>query len=65
MKMYDKRCPQCGHINRNLYLEETEGWMECEKCGRLSRAGYTEKRFIPAICSVYAAAKAGSMGQMR
>ena len=30
---YDVACPVCGRINRNLYLEETEGWMECEYCG--------------------------------
>ena len=30
---YDVACPVCGRINRSLYLEETEGWMECEYCG--------------------------------
>ena len=30
---YDVACPVCGRINRSLYLEETEGWMECEGCG--------------------------------
>ena len=30
---YDVTCPVCGRINRSLYLEETEGWMECEYCG--------------------------------
>ena len=30
---YDVACPICGRINRSLYLEETEGWMECEYCG--------------------------------
>ena len=30
---YDVACPVCGRINRSLYLEETEGWMECECCG--------------------------------
>lgn len=29
---YDVICPLCGKENRNLYLEETEGWMECERC---------------------------------
>ena len=33
MKTYDVSCPCCGHRNKDLYLEETEGWMECEKCG--------------------------------
>lgn len=31
---YDVVCPVCGRINRSLYLEETEGWMECEYCGK-------------------------------
>ena len=30
---YDVACPVCGRINRSLYLEETEGWMECDYCG--------------------------------
>lgn len=36
MKQYDVKCPICGHVNHNLYLEETEGWMECEKCGSMT-----------------------------
>ena len=32
MKSYDAKCPICGTINHNLYLEETDGWMECEHC---------------------------------
>lgn len=32
MKQYDIRCPICGTVNKGLYLEETGGWMECEKC---------------------------------
>ncbi|MBO5521562.1 MAG: translation initiation factor 2 [Eubacterium sp.] len=37
MKTYDVNCPCCGHRNADLYLEETEGWMECEKCGELTQ----------------------------
>lgn len=33
MKTYDVKCPVCGRINYRLYLEETDGWMECERCG--------------------------------
>lgn len=33
MKPVDVRCPECGTVNRSLYLEETDGWMECERCG--------------------------------
>ena len=35
MKSYDLCCPICGAVNRGLYLEETDGWMECEKCGNV------------------------------
>ena len=34
---YDVACPVCGRVNRSLYLEETEGWMECEYCGTSSQ----------------------------
>lgn len=34
---YDVACPVCGRVNRRLYLEETEGWMECESCGTSSQ----------------------------
>ena len=32
METYDVRCPICGELNYNLYLEATDGWMECEHC---------------------------------
>lgn len=32
METYDVRCPICGTINHDLYLEETGGWMECDHC---------------------------------
>lgn len=32
MKTYDVRCPICGALNNHLYLEETDGWMECKYC---------------------------------
>ena len=38
MKSYDLRCPICGTANRGLYLEETDGWMECEKCGNVTQS---------------------------
>lgn len=43
MKTYDVECPVCGHMNRNLYLEETEGWMECECCGHVTRQAIAAK----------------------
>lgn len=33
----DVRCPVCGAVNKSLDLEETDGWMECENCGNVSR----------------------------
>ncbi len=45
MKMIDVKCPVCGTVNHNLYLEETEGWMECECCGMLtSDTGFMKNR---------------------
>ena len=38
MKSYDLSCPICGTVNRGLYLEETDGWMECEKCGNVTQS---------------------------
>ncbi|MCC8105965.1 MAG: translation initiation factor 2 [Clostridiales bacterium] len=29
------KCPICGTMNYNLYLDETDGWMECECCKNL------------------------------
>ena len=29
----DVKCPKCGTVNRSLFLEETEGQYECERCG--------------------------------
>lgn len=36
MRSTDVMCPICGAINYSLILEETDGWMECEHCGRMS-----------------------------
>lgn len=32
MERYDVKCPICETLNRNLDLEDSKGWMECEKC---------------------------------
>ena len=37
MKAYDIKCPVCGTVNHSLFLQETDGWMECENCGTESR----------------------------
>ena len=45
MKTYDRVCPYCKHMNRKLYLEETGGLMECEKCGEVTQVSkHFEKR---------------------
>lgn len=52
METYDVRCPICGELNHNLYLEETDGWMECEHCHQavqiLAYAKRSQFLFIPA-----------------
>ena len=35
MGLYNADCPCCGHVNKHLYLEETEGFFECEACGQV------------------------------
>lgn len=47
---YDVVCPICGRINRSLYLEKTEGWMECEYCGNPTQdLGFQKMVKIPVI----------------
>ena len=47
---YDVACQVCGRINRSLYLEETEGWMECEYCGNSTQdRGFQKMVKIPVI----------------
>ena len=41
MKGTDVKCPECGTVNKSLFLEETEGHYECECCGYCGTAeGY-------------------------
>ncbi len=51
MKTYDTPCPFCGHWNRNLYLQETDGLMECSRCFRISRC----RKWFPAGKMIYTA----------
>ena len=46
MKTYDIECPICGAKNKNLYLDETNGWMECEKCHHDVQV----MRYVKGIC---------------
>ena len=39
MNATDVECPICGALNEKLDLDETDGWMECEKCHNLD-AGF-------------------------
>lgn len=32
MKRSNVKCPICGHMNEDVDLEETAGWVECSKC---------------------------------
>ena len=43
MKLYAVKCPCCGTINK-VYLEETDGWMECENCLHRKNALFVNKR---------------------
>lgn len=43
MKRYNVKCPICGKENKDLYLEETSGWMECEGCYTKVRVRETGK----------------------
>ena len=38
MQQFNVICPLCGTVNKGLYLEETDGWMECEKCHNKSQS---------------------------
>lgn len=35
MNRYNVECPICGAMNKNLNLDETGGWMECDSCGKV------------------------------
>lgn len=38
MKVYSEVCPICGKLNEHLYLEETEGFFECQGCNSYVRS---------------------------
>jgi len=43
--LYDASCPHCGKLNRNLYLEDSEGYFECDACGTVHNVWKEEKHF--------------------
>lgn len=47
MNTYDVVCPICGTVNYNLFLEETDGLMECENCGNLIQSHWMEQNQKP------------------
>ena len=38
-------CPVCGCVNKNVDLDETEGWAECCKCETVFMATPVIQRF--------------------
>lgn len=50
MNLYNAVCPVCGKLNRNLFLEETGGIMECDFCGNLVDVlGTEDENAIPVL----------------
>lgn len=49
MNTYDVKCPICGFVNHSLFLEETDGWMECEHCGHTAKYSWSPqvKKQVP------------------
>ncbi len=52
MQTFDVACPICGKVNRGLYLEETDGWMECESCFEVTRIHKTDSEHVMPLCIV-------------
>ena len=52
MRTYDVKCPICGQVNRGLYLEEAEGWMECDQCGNATKVQLTDEYKLLPGCGV-------------
>ena len=60
MVRYDVECPKCKHENKELYLEETEGWFICEKCGHEHQVQrFRKPKIIPVLTGQQLAAKYG------
>ena len=36
MRTYDEVCSCCGKVNKDLYLDETGGCFECDRCGAVN-----------------------------
>ena len=46
MRRYDVKCPVCGKLNVSLDLEETDGWMECDRCGNVTQNLKAQKALL-------------------
>ncbi len=47
----DFYCVRCGHLNKDLNLDETDGWMECEVCGEITQLTWDPIRNVLLIVS--------------
>ncbi len=48
MILYECKCPICKHVNKDVDLRETDGWMECEECENLVQyPGFAKSYKIP------------------
>lgn len=69
MKLYDAVCPICGTKNTNMFLEETDGWMECEHCHKSVKVMEFGKRvLIPVysseqLCKMFGTPKKAAVNQ--
>ena len=60
MKRYTCECPVCGTINKDLYLEDSQGWYVCEKCDTSVQAMEVVKRVCLPVYTPEQVAKAMS-----
>jgi len=47
MKKYTYECPICGTINKDLYLEDSQGWFVCEKCDSVQIMKFEKRIRLP------------------
>ena len=53
MKLQVIECPICGHLNKNVDLEDSKGLMECEHCGMIGIISErSQDRFEPRRMSI-------------
>lgn len=52
MRKYNVSCPCCGHENRELFLDETDGWLVCDGCGLAMQVPEPERGAIRILSPV-------------